>query len=58
LTNHGSTISAASTPRNATAPVDISNAVAWLVSDEARYVTGITLPIDGGMTAPFKLPHI
>jgi SDR family mycofactocin-dependent oxidoreductase len=29
-------------------PVDISNAVLWLASDEARYVTGVTLPIDGG----------
>ena len=38
-------------------PADISNAVAWLVSDEARYVTGVALPVDGGMTAPFKIPH-
>jgi NAD(P)-dependent dehydrogenase (short-subunit alcohol dehydrogenase family) len=30
--------------------VDISNAIAWLVSDEARYVTGITLPVDAGFT--------
>ncbi|MBK4348559.1 mycofactocin-coupled SDR family oxidoreductase [Lacisediminihabitans changchengi] len=29
-------------------PVDISNAVLWLASDAARYVTGITLPIDAG----------
>jgi (+)-trans-carveol dehydrogenase len=29
-------------------PVDVSNAVLWLASDEARYVTGIALPIDGG----------
>ena len=29
-------------------PIDISNAVLWLASDEARYVTGITLPIDAG----------
>jgi NAD(P)-dependent dehydrogenase (short-subunit alcohol dehydrogenase family) len=28
--------------------VDISNAVLWLASDEARYVTGVTLPIDAG----------
>ena len=27
---------------------DISDAVLWLCSDEARYVTGVTLPIDGG----------
>ena len=30
-------------------PVDISNAVLWLASDESRYVTGVTLPIDAGM---------
>jgi SDR family mycofactocin-dependent oxidoreductase len=29
--------------------VDISNAVLWLSSDEARYVTGVTLPIDAGL---------
>ncbi|HCS56200.1 MAG TPA: SDR family mycofactocin-dependent oxidoreductase [Gordonia polyisoprenivorans] len=28
--------------------VDISNAVLWLASDEARYVTGAELPIDAG----------
>jgi SDR family mycofactocin-dependent oxidoreductase len=31
-------------------PVDISNAIVWLVSDDARYVTGITLPVDAGFT--------
>jgi SDR family mycofactocin-dependent oxidoreductase len=30
--------------------IDISNAIAWLVSDEARYVSGITLPVDAGFT--------
>ena len=29
-------------------PDDIANGVAWLASDEARFVTGIALPIDGG----------
>jgi SDR family mycofactocin-dependent oxidoreductase len=29
-------------------PVDISNALLWLASDEARYVTGVTLPVDAG----------
>jgi SDR family mycofactocin-dependent oxidoreductase len=29
-------------------PEDISNALLWLVSDEARYVTGSTLAVDGG----------
>ena len=28
--------------------VDISNAVLWLASDEARYVTGTCLPVDAG----------
>ncbi|QJY46143.1 mycofactocin-coupled SDR family oxidoreductase [Pseudonocardia broussonetiae] len=29
-------------------PVDISNAIVWLCSDEARYVTGVSLPVDAG----------
>ena len=29
-------------------PVDISNAVLFLASDEARYVTGVTFPVDAG----------
>jgi SDR family mycofactocin-dependent oxidoreductase len=29
-------------------PVDISNAVLWLASDESRYVTGVQLPVDAG----------
>jgi SDR family mycofactocin-dependent oxidoreductase len=31
--------------------VDVSNAIAWLVSDQARYITGIALPVDAGFTA-------
>ena len=31
--------------------VDISNAVLWLASDEARYVTGVALPVDAGAYA-------
>ncbi len=27
---------------------DIANAVAWLASDQARYITGVTLPVDAG----------
>jgi SDR family mycofactocin-dependent oxidoreductase len=30
-------------------PRDISNAVLFLASDEARYVTGVALPVDAGM---------
>lgn len=29
-------------------PVDISNAVLFLASDEARYITGLPLPVDAG----------
>ncbi|WP_181779166.1 mycofactocin-coupled SDR family oxidoreductase [Pseudonocardia pini] len=31
-------------------PVEVSNAILWLVSDAARYVTGVTLPVDAGIT--------
>jgi NAD(P)-dependent dehydrogenase (short-subunit alcohol dehydrogenase family) len=29
-------------------PQDIANAVAFLVSDEAKFITGITWPLDAG----------
>lgn len=32
-------------------PVEIAQGALWLASDEASYVTGIALPIDGGFTA-------
>jgi (+)-trans-carveol dehydrogenase len=32
-------------------PEDISNAVLFLASDESRYVTGISLPVDLGASA-------
>jgi len=35
----------------AMAPADVCEAVKWLASDAARYVTGITLPVDAGYTA-------
>jgi len=35
-------------------PEDTANAVAFLASDEARYITGIELPVDAGFLA--KLP--
>ncbi|MEO8140191.1 MAG: SDR family oxidoreductase, partial [Gemmatimonadota bacterium] len=31
-------------------PEDLARAAVWLVSDEADYVTGTTLFVDGGMT--------
>jgi glucose 1-dehydrogenase len=33
-------------------PADIGSAVAWLCSDEAAYITGITLRVDGGLILP------
>jgi len=33
-------------------PADIGHAAAWLCSDEAAYITGITLRVDGGLILP------
>jgi SDR family mycofactocin-dependent oxidoreductase len=35
-------------PVEAIDPIDVSNAILWLVSDEARYVTGTVIPVDAG----------
>ena len=35
-------------PVEAIDPIDVSNAILWLVSDEARYVTGTVVPVDAG----------
>ncbi|MGV9711493.1 mycofactocin-coupled SDR family oxidoreductase [Gordonia sp. NPDC003424] len=37
-------------PVDAIEAMDISHALLWLFSDEARYVTGVTLPVDAGST--------
>ena len=31
-------------------PIDVANAALFLVSDEARYITAVTLPVDAGAT--------
>ncbi len=40
-----------SLPGGALDPRDVSNAVLWLASDEARYVTGTALTVDAGRRA-------
>ncbi len=32
-------------------PAEVADAVTWLSSDQARFITGVTLPIDGGLLA-------
>ena len=36
---------------DAAQPTEIAAAIAYLASDEARFITGVALPIDGGQTA-------
>jgi NAD(P)-dependent dehydrogenase (short-subunit alcohol dehydrogenase family) len=31
--------------------VDVSNAVLFLASDDARFITGVSLPVDAGLLA-------
>jgi meso-butanediol dehydrogenase / (S,S)-butanediol dehydrogenase / diacetyl reductase len=39
-------------------PADIANAALFLASDEAAFVTGALLPVDGGVTARMPVPDI
>ena len=39
-------------------PIDVSNALVYLASDESRYVTGTTTVLDAGASAPVKMPSI
>lgn len=39
-------------------PGDVSDVVLWLCSDRAAFVTGVTIPIDGGQTAGSKPPQM
>jgi 3-oxoacyl-[acyl-carrier protein] reductase len=39
-------------------PDDIAYAALWLVSDEAAFVTGALIPVDGGVTCRMPVPDI
>lgn len=39
-------------------PEDIANAAVFLASDEASFVNGVTLPVDGGVHAVFASPAV
>lgn len=44
-------ISAMTPLRRPAEPIEIANAAAWLLSDNASFITGVILPVDGGLTA-------
>lgn len=46
----------ASLPAPYLEPIDVSNAVLHLASDESRYVTGVAHPVDLGAMSVFKVP--
>lgn len=46
----------AATPPPAGDPEDVANAVRYLVSPASSYVTGVTLPVDGGLGCRSLLP--
>ena len=37
-------------------PEDIANAALFLASDEAAYVSGVVVPVDGGIAARYPTP--
>jgi NAD(P)-dependent dehydrogenase (short-subunit alcohol dehydrogenase family) len=50
---------AASTPMGRIGrPEEVAGAVLWLCSDDAAFITGAVLPIDGGQSAGVKPPRM
>lgn len=46
--NNAGAVIANALPIGAMEPAEISNAVVWLAGDQARFVTGVALPVDAG----------
>ncbi|WP_413379169.1 SDR family NAD(P)-dependent oxidoreductase [Paenibacillus taichungensis] len=44
-------ISAKTPLRRPAEPIEVANAAAWLLSDQASFITGVILPVDGGLSA-------
>ena len=51
LTDRGEAVLSQVPARRFGEPDEIAGAVLWLVSDQARFVTGAVIPVDGGFTA-------
>jgi NAD(P)-dependent dehydrogenase (short-subunit alcohol dehydrogenase family) len=48
-----------STPMRRTGtPAEVAHTVLWLCSDQASFITGATIPIDGGQSAGTKPPQM
>jgi NAD(P)-dependent dehydrogenase (short-subunit alcohol dehydrogenase family) len=39
-------------------PEDLAAAALFLASDEAAFITGANIPVDGGVTAKMNVPNI
>ena len=57
VANHPEAVAAVANalPVDTVEAVDVSNAILYLASDEARYVTGVTLPVDAGLTVRCRI---
>ena len=51
LTDNGIANIRAMHPLGIGSPVDVANAVAFLLADSGRWITGTTMVVDGGYTA-------